>query len=235
MRARLRSWWQKTSKPLDAVIVTVLSVLLVLLVLIVFGYLFNWPWTGFHGKTLYDWLQLLIIPAVLAVGGYLFNYTTSRNEQKATQLHDQTERDVALDNQREAALQAYIDSMSELLLHENLRQSAEDGEVRKIARVRTLTVLPRLDGVRQASVLQFLRESRLIDIDMNIIDLEGANLSKANLYRADLHEANLSRSNLGGVDLSEAYLYRADLRFANLRGANLRGALQSHFFREMLS
>src|SRR6266849_2526600 len=105
MVSKLRSWWQKTSKTLDAVIMSSLVILLVLLVLIILGYIFNWPWTDIHGRTLYDWLQLLIIPAVLAVGGYLFNYTTGR-----------TEREIASDRQREEALQAYIDNMSALLL-----------------------------------------------------------------------------------------------------------------------
>src|SRR5215469_2886887 len=162
MIAKFRSWWKNTSKTLDIVVILMLVVLVALVVVIILGYTNNWSWAGLHGKTLYDWLQLLIIPAVLAVGGYLFNYSTSRNEQKATQQRDQTERDVALDNQREAALQAYIDSMSELLLHEKLPESGEDDEVRTIARVRTLTVLPRLDGARKRSVLQFLHESGLI-------------------------------------------------------------------------
>ena len=90
MIARVRSWWKNTSKTLDAVIISSLVILLVLLVLIILGYIFNWPWTGLHERTLYDWLQLLIIPAVLAIGGYLFNYTTGRNEQKSTQLRNQT-------------------------------------------------------------------------------------------------------------------------------------------------
>src|SRR5438128_9059503 len=107
--------------------------------LIILGYIFSWSWTGLHGRTLYDWLQLLIIPVVLAVGGYLFNYTTTKAEQRRTQLQDQTEREIASDNQREATLQAYIDNMSELLLDRKLRESPEDDEVRKIARVRTLT------------------------------------------------------------------------------------------------
>ena len=61
MEAMFRSWWQKTSKPLNAIIVLVLVVLLALLVVIILGYIFNWPWTGLHGRTLYDWLQLRII------------------------------------------------------------------------------------------------------------------------------------------------------------------------------
>ncbi len=95
--------------PLRVGFFTVLVVLLALLVVIILGYSFNWSWTGLHGRTLYDWLQLLIIPAVLAVGGYLFNYTTTRAEQRNTQLRDQTEQEIASDSQRETALQAYID------------------------------------------------------------------------------------------------------------------------------
>ncbi len=191
MLARFRSWWKNTSKTLDAVVIISLVVLLVLLVLIILGYKFNWPWTGLHGKTLYDWLQLLIIPAVLAVGGYLFNYTTVRNEQKATQLRDQTERYISLDNQREAALQAYIDNMSDLLLEKNLREPGEDDEVRTIARVRTLTVLPRLDGKRKAIVVKFLHESGLIFRDNWIVDLSGADLRYADLAGTLLVAASL--------------------------------------------
>lgn len=133
------------------------------------------------------------------------------------------------DNQREAALQAYIDKMSELLLHEKLRDSVEEDEVRKIARVRTLTLLPRLDGVRKRSVLLFLYESGLIDKDKCIINLKGAELSSVDLYMIDLHTANLSGANLEEAflelaDLSEADLDGANLELANLFGANLRGA-----------
>src|SRR6266699_1681965 len=184
-----RSWLQQIKQRRVAIGVVGIA-LAVSIALIIAGYWFDW--TGFDGytqvtiahttsgpsagtvvrtevyqpgKALWDWLQLLIIPAVLVVGGFLLNYTTSRDEQKSTQLRDQTERDVALDNQREQALRAYIDSMSELLLQENLRGSEEDDEVQKIARVRTLTVLPRLDGKRKSSVLQFLYESGLINKD----------------------------------------------------------------------
>ncbi len=224
MGARLRSWWQRIKGPLEAIIVIAFLVgLVVLIILIILGYRYNWDWTGLgpvnsepkqHMKTLWDWLQLLIIPAVLAVGGYVFNLTVSRNEQKSTQLRDQTERDIAEDNQREAVLQEYIDKMSELLLDKNLRESTEDAEVRKIARVRTLTALRRLDAERKGSVLQFLHESDLISKDTPIIHLTGADLSGANLISAKL----------GGADLRDADMRDADMRFANLMNASLSGA-----------
>src|SRR5260221_6807826 len=167
------------------------------------------------GKTLWDWLQLLIIPVVLAVGGYVINLTISRGEQEATRQRAQsereaadkraeTERKIASDNQREAALQAYINEMSELLLHENLRESSpEDEEVRKIARVRTLTVLRRLDAERKGSVLEFLHESGLIDKDKRIIDLTLADLSHADLSHVDLSAANLTKAKISQYQLDQ--------------------------------
>jgi uncharacterized protein YjbI with pentapeptide repeats len=224
MVLRFRLWWKNTGKTPEAVIVTLLVVLISLLVVIILGYSFHWKWTGLSGKTLWDWLQFLIIPAVLAVGGYLFNYSTSRNERQANENRAQAERDIALDNQQEVALQAYIDSMSELLLHENLRESDKDDEVRNIARVRTLTILTRLNAPRKRSVLQFLFESDLIGVDKRIIELDGADLQGIDLSEADLFMAYLSRADLSGTDLYRANLGGADLSGADLSEANLHYA-----------
>jgi hypothetical protein len=35
-------------------------------VLIAASYTFDWGWTGFRGKTLWDWLELMVLPLVLA-------------------------------------------------------------------------------------------------------------------------------------------------------------------------
>src|SRR2546427_371972 len=116
MIARLRSRWQKVKKPLEVVAVFVgCLIIIALLVVIILAYIFKVTVPGLSGKNLWDWLQLLIIPAVLAVGGYLFTYTMSRNDRAATEKRTQAERDIAQDNQHEAALQAYIDKISELL------------------------------------------------------------------------------------------------------------------------
>ena len=219
METRLRSWWQKISRPLDFVIIILLVALIFLVIVVIIGYLFHWGWTGLSQKTLWDWLQLLIIPAVLAVGGFLFNFVASKNE-----------REIASDKQHEDALQAYIDKISELLLKEHLGElKPEYEEVRNIARVRTLTVLRGLDAERKGSVLQFLYESGLISKDKQIINLSGANLSGAYLMRADLSRADLSgaylmRANLASANLSEADLLKADLSGADLFQANLSGA-----------
>src|SRR6266849_8724124 len=240
MLARLHSWWQQIKQHRVAIGVTAI-ILLVSIALIIAGY--SIEGTGFNGftiittskttsgaspptitrtiesqpgKTLWDWLQLLIIPAVLAVGGYVINLTISRGEQEATKQRAKTEQGIAQDNQRETALQEYIDKMSELIIEKKLRDSKPEDEIRTIARVRTLTVLPRLDPIRKRSVLQFLYESGLIDKDKRIIDLSGAALNHVKLSGAALWQANMS-----GSDLRNANLNKADLNKANMSGADL--------------
>jgi hypothetical protein len=236
MVSKLRLWWQQTRKSLVVIWLIVALVVIILLILEIRSY-----GTGFAGKTLWDWLQLLIIPVVLAAGGYLFTFTMSRNERKAADRHNQTEREIALDNQRGTTLQEYINAMSELLLHEKLRESQPEDEVRKIARVRTLTTLPLLDIYRKRSVIQFLHESGLIEEGKSIIDLSGADFTKADLSALDLTNANISGTSLiganligahlAGANLSEATLLGANLTAADLTGANLKNAsISTNFF-----
>jgi len=196
------------------------------------GYFFNWTWTGFgsyipptsnfqRDKTLYDWLQLAVVPAVLTFGVWWLTRLQQRRDQHLVDERDKSEREISLDNQHEAALQKYIDSMSAILLEKDLSKLDELDKVRKIGRVRTLTVLPRCDGRRKAIVLQFLCESDLINKDNKVIDLEGADFSEAKLCKAQLSKADLSRANLNRANLIEANLIEAKLCSTILIGANL--------------
>ncbi len=191
----------------------------------------NWrqrllKWTGFPGKTLWDWLRLvaaLAIPVVIAVGTIWFSAQQSESSAQ-----------IAKDQQEENALQTYLDRMSDLLLNSKLRESRSGDGVRNIARARTLTILPQLNGRRKGELLCFLHETNLINVenaivalngaDLNGVDLNGANLSEANLSGANLRQAHLRRANLWGVDLSGANLNGADLNGAHLSEADLIGA-----------
>jgi uncharacterized protein YjbI with pentapeptide repeats len=208
-----------------------------LVALVILGYFFNWDWTGLNAtdfsstpqnitrtivyqpsKTLWDWLQLLGVLAVPVVVGFGAVWFTTRQGKVADAENK--------DNQRETALQAYIDKMSELLLHENLRKSKPEDEVRNVARVRTLTVLSRLDGKRKGSVLQFLHESGLINRDNSIVglvgvDLRGADMSVIFLVNSDLSFADLSNANLSSTLISSTNLLNTNLRDANMRKAIL--------------
>jgi hypothetical protein len=142
------AWWQKNK--ISLLIILLIVILTALYLLAGAGYAY--PWTGFgaytppekpdtgyqRAKTTWDWLELLIIPIVLAVGGFFLNRTERMNAEKAAEQRAQ-----------DGALQAYLDQMTQLLLHEKLpvRASQPDDEVRSVARARTLTVLRVLDGV----------------------------------------------------------------------------------------
>ena len=173
------------------------------------------------GKTLWDWLQLLIVPLVLTVGAFWLNQIQKSREEKTTEQRAkseemvaeqraQTEREIAADNQREAALQAYIDKISELLLHEHLSTSSGPPHIESIARARTATVLRILDPVRRGSLIRFLSQAgiltKCIEDELMGIDLRGANLDHVSLSKINLHETNLSGADLSGADLSGANL-----------------------------
>ncbi len=248
MIAKFRSLWQQIQKH-RLLILVIIVVLIALVAFAMAVWRFGWDWTGFTsgasrititstskgtttakeqqpGKTLWDVLQLLAALAIPVVVGFGAAWFTAQ-QGKVSERENK-------DNQRSKVLQDYIDKMSELLLENKLRDSAED-EVRKIARVRTLTVLRSLDAERKGSVLQFLHESGLIDKNKRIIDLSGANLTEVklnsvNLSKADLSGADLSKADLSGTNLTEANLTRPNqpgvtrLKEANLTGAILSGA-----------
>jgi Tfp pilus assembly protein PilN len=185
---------------------------LIIVIAAIGGYFFNWNWTGIKEKTLWDWLGLLAVLAIPIVVGLGVAWFTAQQGKLSEQENK--------DNQRETALQAYIDKMSELILQYDLLKEDRKLGVRRIAHIRTLTILPRLDEDRKGIVIQFLSESELIDkIPLDGADLMGANLMGANLEGADLHGATLRRADLMG----------ANLMGANLEGADLSKALQPHF------
>src|SRR5579859_7635076 len=135
------------------------------------AYRFGWSATGFLQKSLWDWLQLLIMPLVLAIIVLLFQLSNTRTERQMTKQryeHDQQmtkqrykhDQKIALEKQQEDLLQTYLDRLSELLLKDHLRPALSE-QVRKIARVRTITVLARLDVRRVEYAFSFLWETGL--------------------------------------------------------------------------
>lgn len=217
--------------------------------LVIQGY--SAPWTGFgkpvdgpaQAKTLWNWIELLLLPLLVAGGIFLLH----RSQRGTEGRREAMEREIAASHQQEAALQTYVDRMSELLIKEKLSRFSSD-EIRNVARLRTLTLLRGLDAERKVRVILFLKESGLIEREA-VIDLCGAdlreaampftrlnrvNLGEADLSGADLHggslskaylgETNLSGANLSGTDLSDSDLFGANLSGADLTRANLSGA-----------
>lgn len=206
-----------------------------------------WEWTGFGGKTGWDWMELLIVPLVLAVGAFFFNYEQGERQRQTEEAR--AEWQVAADELRaqEERLQTYLAEMGNLLIDEGLLGSEEDDEARYLARARTLAVLREADEDQKRVVVSFLAESglagsrggadpvvslanaNLAGADLLQIDyLQGADLTEADLSNAvimrELDGASLVRAQLDKADLAGATLPRADLNDAYLPNANLQQA-----------
>jgi uncharacterized protein YjbI with pentapeptide repeats len=204
-----------------------LSCLFVLLLgvsFIVAAYWFNWPHTGFQNKTVWDWLQLLIIPLVLAMAALFFNQMNTRTEQQIAQQRYKLDQEIALDTQREDLLQTYLDRLSELLLEKNLDNIQIDQKARKVVRVRTISILIRLDATRVGYVFALLRDAGLVERNNPAISFHEANFVRVDWSEASLSETNLSRATLTEAKLTGANLNNSDLSETNLTGANLTGA-----------
>ncbi|AFZ00145.1 pentapeptide repeat-containing protein [Calothrix sp. PCC 6303] len=224
------------------------------------------------GKTLWDWLGLggtLAIPIVL----FQFQSNEQRRAEKRVKVEkeqaeelakvekeqaekrEKFEKDIAEANLREEAFQDYIDRMAAILINKTSRDelfigkdgsNSKDNSVRDVARIRTVTILRRLenDMERQNRILHFLQDTELLPfilqtanfsgINLNGIKLNGvslngtnftdANLSGANLSEANINGANFTDANLSGANLSEANINGANFTDANLSGANLENS-----------
>jgi uncharacterized protein YjbI with pentapeptide repeats len=175
-------------------------------------------------KTLWDWLQLFIVPLALAAIGLWFSAQQDAHQQEIEKDRAKSDRHIEEQRAQDAALQAYLDQMSQLMLEGNLRRSKESSEVRTLARARTQTVLGRLNSRRKGSVVQFLYEASLINKENPVVGLSDVRLSGANLSHLVLSDANLSEANLNGAVLSDANLSEAILSEAKLEGAVLSDA-----------
>lgn len=71
MRKWLHSHWIMVS----------LVILAIFISLIVAGYRFQWGWTGFSTKTLWDWLNLLGVLAIPVVAGFGVAWYTAKQTQ----------------------------------------------------------------------------------------------------------------------------------------------------------
>lgn len=171
------------------------------------SYWFRWGRPDFNN--VWDWILLLAAPIALMLIAVEFMHISRKDGRK-----------IAADHAREIALQAYFESMTKLLLEQNLLASQAGDEVFTMAHSRTVTVLPQLDAKRKFRLVQFLCESQLIAF----MDLQGADLQEINLSHMALSGANFSGANLSKADFGKTIVSRADFTKANLSEANLSGA-----------
>lgn len=164
--------------------------------------LWHWrrpKWTGFEGRTLWDWMGILTIPAYLGFGSLLLGLV---------------QLEIADLRAEEAAFQTYLDRMSAMDLN--------DPKSHPIARAQTGAVLTQVTGPRAARVLQVLSDLKALAITRP--DLDGHDLRKAELKGLDLSGFSFEDADLRGVDFEGARLWGASFEDANLNGADFKSA-----------
>ena len=175
-------------------------------------------WTGFHKKSLLDYIQIIVLPFVLIAGGQLVSQAVNASAQAQ-----------ALEDAQERRLQEYLNQMAALALDRALLDTeitAQGGQViREVARAQTLTALAGMDGPRKRFVVTFLYELGLVNGNDPLVRLNTSDLTEADLFGAELFAANLTGARLTNADLEEARLTSAILNETQLSGANLRRAL----------
>jgi uncharacterized protein YjbI with pentapeptide repeats len=171
--------------------------------------------SGVTGSEERDWIEILVAPLVIGVIATFLTAAFSFYQWKAQNaIEDRRAKSAQrIEEKRtnDAALQAYLDEMGNLILNRDL-QGNPSKDVLDLARARTTTVIRRLDAEGNRDVTRFLSDSGLKDQDLlYFADLPGAKLKGAILPGANLGLAKLHKANL-----SNAFLLAADLRDANL-------------------
>jgi hypothetical protein len=190
---------------------------------------------GWQDKQAWDWLDILVFPVVLAVGAVWYQRTEAKRDRQRQQVQQERDRLHAEEQRRReelvveknlqaAALEAYLDQMSNLLVEKELRNSPADSDLRALAQARTLTILLRLEPARKRHPLKLVAQMHLIDKENPTIKLPHADLNDANLKEVTLINVDLTDVDLRDADLTDANLRGTVLADADLRGANLRGA-----------
>lgn len=230
-------------------LLTAIVTILLVVALVFVGY--RVPWTGFastvtkevtrtteaggqevtvetqHEKKLWEWLGLagvLAVPVVLSIGGLWYNHRQTQREQGRIEAEKEREEMAASQRAQDAALQAYLDQMSNLIVDRGLRNQPKASDLHKIAQARTIAILLGMDESRKRRPLKLVYELRLIDKDDPLIRLTNAGLDNAHLKEATFHDACLRCVDLRCADLEGADLNGCDLSYADLRGANLKDA-----------
>jgi uncharacterized protein YjbI with pentapeptide repeats len=226
------------------VIVIFILPILVLFLIIWSGYLrfirgFGWAdWTGFAGKTLWQWMELLIIPSVLGIAATLYDKSQKDHEQRLADKRIKNEREISLDRFQEETFRDFTEKLSDLMLNKNLRISKPDDEVRFVARAHTLTTFRTLDIGRKAQLIRYLYEANLIngetppislsgvdlqEIRLDYLILKGINLKNVNLNRSHLNNCDFSSSNFEEAALDDVYGIDTKFINANLEKARING------------
>jgi uncharacterized protein YjbI with pentapeptide repeats len=170
------------------------------------------------------WLRFLVLLLLLVGGGIWFNAQQNlRMDTLSRQQHD-TALLAAADQQHETLLVNYMNTLSNMLVHDKLITAKAGDATKTVATALTQQALRELDAGRKRTLLLFLYDTKLISNDSNIVSMIEADLHGVDFSNIDLRDTDLTGANFSGADLHGANLSYATLVFTNFSGANLAGA-----------
>jgi hypothetical protein len=118
-------------------------------------------------RRLFQWMDILIVPVAVGIGLYLLEQSQRRREENEQRRREE-------ERERAAALQEYLNQMSEDLKTQRFIRAEPSDEVGVAARARTLSILSILDPVRKGRVVKFLHEAGPVRSERPIIELVDA-------------------------------------------------------------
>ena len=186
-------------------------------------------WTGFAGKSLWDFMEVLIVPLFLAIIAIWFNEQSKKRDLQFQARRANLDREISSQQFQQRILNEYLDKMTSLLEEKdfvllNVESDDKTNNVLKTAQVITVTALRQLQKDQQDIVIQFLRDAGLHSFLLKNAFLAEADLSNLNLEKIDFSQANLNNCNLENSNLLDANFSRASLQSANLKSSNLMRA-----------
>jgi uncharacterized protein YjbI with pentapeptide repeats len=210
-------------------------------------------------KTLWDWMSLLLTPATLAGLGFLFQSSQEKAQRRKDEADkerdrkkDEADKERDINQQREQALQTYLNYLSELPVDKQLKKQAleaantstQKGTVESDAtEVETEAAKAKSETTIDAKVASKVVKARTLALlrmfdediprktivlsflaDADLLSQLDLDLTFIGLNGANLKKVNFSACELRSANLNSAHLSRADFSGANLRCANLSRA-----------
>jgi hypothetical protein len=220
--------------------VGILLVLVIAIALVAIGaYSRGWEWTGFQGKTLWNWMQLLLVPIILALGGLFFTQMERLNSARAQELTQQqigqTQERLNIDAEQ-ARLNQELDrygQATQRFMQAIDRFGSDILEVR-MGGIYSLERTAREDPNYHWPIMEVLSTYVQKHAPRKPAEESGEEhppypdiqailtvIGRRSLYHRDVEYGIIDLSN---TDLRKAYLWNAYLQEAHLQGADLRGA-----------
>ncbi len=204
----------------------------------------KFEWSGFKGKTFWNWLELLFVPFLLALGGIWIDNRLDEREREIAK--DQVSSQKLLGYYREVKSSikelnqeiieiaesgskiegmrdiAKSKSISDLQVATNLVKDSNDiSTILNDARLQVHTLLEELDRERKGKLVKYLYDLQLIQERCEVKQSGSKYYHYCLEPVISLVGSNLSNTNFSNHNLSKVKFERANLRESNLTGANL--------------